>query len=592
MTISIPERILALGAAGLMTLGLSAAQAQTDTDNQPLLIIPLGESEVVGGTFVDSGTGGSGLVVESLEPVSANAAGTLDVQAGGFGMGLWDGADAQLIGVLLPRLPGGTGSEVMTSLGRRLLLSAARAPKGDVDDLLGWRIDRLIALGLQDDVPDLIASAGQHALTPFGHKGRVDALLLAGEHERACRAAQDAVISSDDPEVELTLIYCQRLAGQDAAAALGLAILQDTGGEVDERFLVLDRALKNGEPAMVETLAGASPLLLAMTLSTGARLSPGLLASAPAPVLRAVAMHESLPLETRLRAGEAAVAAGAMTGHDLGMLYQSATFSADQIVNALSRAGSTGGPLDRALLFQVATGQPLPGDKAEALAAMLRHGADEDGQAGFLPAARVAASVIAGVTPGSEFSWFAGDASMALLAAGEPEAGARWWPLLESRARNDEVAAAQVAALWPMFRLAFGEQLPDDGTNMRRWWDASARLAPDRVAYQAEIYLSLLAALNDRAGNSLVVEAIASPPPQAAGNRDSSLLGVLLAFDRAVEEGRLGEAVLLALIALGPEGPAGAGPLVLRMVVKGLKQLGLGLEARLIALEAAFANGI
>ena len=592
MTVSIPDRVLAAAFAGCLLFGALPAHAQTEVDNQPLLIIPMGDAELLGGTSADPSTGGSGLVVETLEPVSADAAGTLDAASGGFGMGLWDGSDAQLVAILMPRLPGGTGSEVGTDLGRRLLLSAARAPEGESGDLLGWRIDRLIALGLQNKVPELIGSAGQRALTPFGHKGRVDALLLAGEHERACRAAEEAVLAGDETEMALTLIYCQRLEGKDAAADLGLTILQDTGAEIDPRFLTLDRALKQAEPASVESFQDASPLLFAMALSTGARLSPDLLASAPVPFLRAVAVHEYLPLETRLFAAEIAVAAGAMSGAELAELYQSATFSTDQIANALSRADTTTGPLGRALLFQAAGRQALPAGRAEALAAMLRHADAENGPAGFLSAARAAGPMIASVAPGSELSWFAGDAATALLAAGMPEAGARWWPLLENHARNDTVAAAQYAALWPMFRLAFGEQLPDDGTNMRRWWDASARLAPDRVAQQAEVYLALFAALDDRAGSILVVEAIATPPTQDSAEGDPSLSGVLLAFDEAVADRRLGEAVLLALIALGPEGPAGANPLVLRNVVGSLKELGLGREARLIALEAAFANGI
>ena len=344
MTVLIRERLLALGFAGLITVGVQAAQAQNDVDNQPLVIIPLGDSEVLGGA-ASTDTSGSGLVVESLAPVSADAAGSLDAAAGGFGVDLWRDSDGQLIGVLLPRIPGGTGSQVMTDLGRRLLLSAARAPEGETGDLLGWRIDRLIALGLQNDVPDLITSAGQQALTPLGHKGRIDALLLAGEQERACQAARDAVVTGDDVNAALTLIYCQRVAGQDAAADLGLQILRDNGAEFDERFLALDQSLVSGQPASLETLEDASPLLLAMALSGGTRMSPDLLASAPAPVLRAVAVHDALPLETRLTAAEAAVAAGAMTGEELGALYGTAAFSADQITNALARADTTTGPL-------------------------------------------------------------------------------------------------------------------------------------------------------------------------------------------------------------------------------------------------------
>ncbi|MBT7613779.1 MAG: hypothetical protein HN577_11270, partial [Rhodospirillaceae bacterium] len=475
---------------------------------------------------------------------------------------------------------------------RRLLLTAASAPQGEVGDLLGARIDRLIALGLQNDVPGLIRSAGQQALTPAGHRAGVDALLLDANNDAACQAARDALATSNDDAIALALIFCQRLAGEDSAAELGIAILQDTGGEVDDRFLELDRGIASGQPVALESLDQATPLLFAMALATGASIPEDALLDAPAPLLRAISRLEALPLETRLRAAERAVAAGAMSGGELGDLYRLATFNDDQIVNALSRADDAAGPVGRALLFQAALQQSLAAARAEAISALLRHAAAEDGQAGFLAVSRATGSEIAALVPGAELAWFSGEAAMALLAAGMPEAAARWWPLLEDRARNDSVAAAQAAVLWPIYRIAFGEQLPDDGTRMRQWWDASARLAPERVVGQAEMYVALLAAFDDRSAENLIVETLATPP--AIETPDATVIsdaGLLLALEAASREDRLGETVLLALVALGSGGPATADPMVLRAVVDALREVGLGREARLLAMEAAFAKG-
>ncbi|MBN34957.1 MAG: hypothetical protein CMM46_09310 [Rhodospirillaceae bacterium] len=580
---------LALGA-----LPATTAFAQSDDSNEPLSIIPLGETESTGSDQAtgSGGSSGSGLEVEVLEAVSADNAGSLDISAGGFGLDMWQGSDAALVAVVLPRLQGGNGSSAATDLARRLLLTAASSPQGDSGDLLGARIDRLIALGLQRDVPGLIASAGRRGLSADGHRGRVEALLLEGRNGEACQAARDALATSDDSMIALTLVFCQRMAGEQAAADLGIAVLQDTETTIDERFLTLDRGLASGQPVSLDSFADANPLLFAMVLATGAQLSEEALATAPAPLLVATTGHAALPLETRLIAAEAAVAGGAMDGAVLASLYSEASFNDDQILNALSRANSTAGPVGRALLFQAAGQQSLAAGRAEAYSAMLRHGAAENGQAGFLAAARAAAPDIQAILPSVELAWFSGDAAMALIAAGMPQPAARWWPILQDRARSDTVVATQAAVLWPLYRLAFGEQLPDEGGSMRAWWDASARMAPDRVAAQGELYLALMAALNDRAAEPLMAEVLATPPQAEASGEALRNGGLLVALNPASREGRLGETVLLSLVALGQGGPADADPQTLGAVVAALQSVGLGREARLIAMEAAFANGV
>jgi hypothetical protein len=63
------------------------------------------------------------------------------------------------------------------------------------------------------------------------------------------------------------------------------------------------------------------------------------------------------------------------------------------------------------------------------------------------------------------------------------------------------------------------------------------------------------------------------------------------ALSAASRDGRVGETVLLSLIALGPGGTANYHPLTISAVIDALRAIGLDKEARAIALEAAVAAG-
>ena len=63
-------------------------------------------------------------------------------------------------------------------------------------------------------------------------------------------------------------------------------------------------------------------------------------------------------------------------------------------------------------------------------------------------------------------------------------------------------------------------------------------------------------------------------------------------LERAAAAGRIGETVLLSLLALGEVGPPGANPVTLHGVMRALRRIGLGAAARRIALEAALARGL
>ena len=67
---------------------------------------------------------------------------------------------------------------------------------------------------------------------------------------------------------------------------------------------------------------------------------------------------------------------------------------------------------------------------------------------------------------------------------------------------------------------------------------------------------------------------------------------LLVGLQAAARDGRVGETIALGLVALGPGGPGGADPLALGTTIAALRQVGLGRDARLVALDAAAQRAI
>ena len=584
-----------LAAVFLVAGILAAGWAYGQESDEPLLIIPLEPiediivTEPVEEEMLETDgpeePAETGLEIVALLAVDTDGVGTLEEGGGGFRRDMWQESDGVLMGRLLGMLE--TGSGTVLDLSRRLLLTSAKPPTGTVDDWLGQRIRSLIGLGLQNDADELMNRAGLRALETAGRQGRIDMLFLAGDSESACKEVRAVLNEEDVPSLAPALVFCQRLEGRHDAADLSLAVLQDTGLDVDPRFHALNAALAASQSASLETLEGATPLLFAMAAASGADVPLEALEGASPALLRAVADRADLPAEIRLAAAERCAARGTMTGTELGSLYREADMSADV-------AEIESGVLGRARLFQEAAGAVLVREKARLIASLVHHGARDREPSAFRAAAMAAASELVSMTPGNDLGWFSAQAALTLLAVGRPEEAAGWWPLIEQRAFLDESAAAEAAVLWPLLRLWMGENLPDDGDNMRRWWQTVAGVAPERALRLGGLYLVLMAALDDRAAEPLLGDVLAAwsghSQPVFQGRTASS--GFLVALEAASREGRLGETILLSIVLIGPEGPAGSDVSNLRAVIETLRQAGLERDARLLALEAAFANAV
>jgi hypothetical protein len=119
------------------------------------------------------------------------------------------------------------------------------------------------------------------------------------------------------------------------------------------------------------------------------------------------------------------------------------------------------------------------------------------------------------------------------------------------------------------------------------WWDAIKDHEGARE--QATLLFSLLDALGATVPAELWADLLEGPQRATVALPRPA---VWFRLESAAAEGRTGETVLLALLALGEGGPAQSDPLTLHHVLANLDAINLTAEARALAIEAALAASL
>jgi hypothetical protein len=535
-----------------------------------------------------------GIEISRLTELDPESVGILDPEHGGFPGDLWRGTDRRTVERLLPHLPGALGSATMRDLARRLLLSNAAPPatrpgastkRGT--NLLALRVARLAAMGDFAGLSGLLEAAPQRYDNEAVARARVETLFLDGRGDSACKEVRIRVAEQESTTFwRKALAYCQILQDDRDGANLGLALLREEGAaEADPVFFALADSL-TGLHDVDPTVRPTTALHLAMFQSTGQPLPVEAIDQASPGLLVLLARASGNSLEQRTKAAERAVSLGLLPPDGLAELYLGYEFDADQRANAISSAESLSGPERRALFYQAVRSQEVPAARAELLNVALQ-AAREEGSYGLM--AQVLEPMVAEIPLQPELAWFAESAGRVLYAAGRFEQASAWLTLARQESLLDSQAATAVTSLWPYSRLA-GSLASTWQGDLTTWAEVQVSLTPEQIAERQLLLRTVFEALGESdplLWSDLIgaqsLDQLATAQPDAA---------LIYALSEASQSGRLGETVLLSLLALGEEGPAGAPPLVMHAVLSALIRVDLTHEARLLAIEAAVANGI
>jgi hypothetical protein len=592
----------------------------------PKVVLPVKQQKTTTTGLV--GSAGTSIQVDNLQIINPDSAGVLSAQEGGFGVGMWDGTSRRMLATMIKRLPVNIKSKAMRDLMRRLLLSTAVLPEGMAGDgsYIARRVGLLSSMGDTGSVNQLLdATPGRSQIDQLV-RYEADARFLANDNARACSLAARQISIESSAYWQKAFIFCQALAGEHDKAALGVSLLQDVGDE-DESFYSLVETLA-GNPTKIKSLPDPTPMHLSIARVTKTQLPSDVVASSRPGVLRTIAISPNASVEIRLEAAERAEISGALDVDTLRQIYTSVSFSEQDLANPLSKAEAESGPLSRALLYRTSLIQTIPIAQAEAVAKALSLGR-QGGR--YISVVRVFMPVLKRIPPSAELAWFAPEAIRAFLTGGEAASAAPWFSLLLASSQHNDVSAQALTALLPLARLAGSSQTLDWGPiHLANWWKQARK--NDGASDKAALLYSLFDALGDdvpREAWDALLEGpqritIAMPNPALWHSLNEATKAIRLAqkaslktfpsivqrtalskvqttqVDSATSTAnleptalpRIGEVVLLSLIALGEGGPGQAEPIVLSKIMESLNVVGLENEVRALALEAAVAAGL
>lgn len=598
--------------------------------------------EVPGGvTVAPRPLDGAGITVNRLESVDPDAIGLIGEDAGGFPPTMWRGAQWSTVSGLMPRMSAGLASPALRDMARRLLVSQASVPVGKPLDasFVALRVDRLLAMGDVGNALALLKITPDERRDEALARTRIEALFFDSNNADACKAVQNAIRNYSGLYWSQTQAFCLALSGEHARASLIADLLRERENEIEKVFFAAIDALAGAKGGESPALNAPSALHLSMMRAAGFRFPAGIVQTAQASVLRAVALTPNAALDVRLIAAEKAHRIGALNDDEIVRLYLSIPFSKDELSGPITAAEDSWTPRTRALLVRAAAAQNVALAKAEVLRRAWQLGQERDGYAEI---AGTSVAVVAAMEPAAELLWFAKDAARVLFAAGRTDRALAWYAIGAADSERIEEAREAEADLWPLAVLADpvadpaadvgqsagGENaeavrgeaaaagnpqpsaapsavivarpagtaaVPVDAARLRAWFDArrqaDAQADPQAVSRQAAVFYTLLEATGRRVPAALWQSLLDRPFAKAAGQNGLNAVWTH-GIETASQDARLGETVLLATVGAGDAGDQGLSLADAARMIVALRRVGLAAEARRLAVETAMAAGL
>jgi hypothetical protein len=479
---------------------------------------------------------------------------------------LWRGLDATAAGKWLAGPDMAPRSPALHELWRRLLLSTATPAAGQDDDLLQVRLQALYRSGLLNDIAEVLGKGGSADPTTRLWRARADIYL--GAREEGCQALAGPVEAElPQPlkaEKQLLLGYCAAVAGNSAAAALSASLAREEGSASELALSVL--AGLDGDAAQRPSLPERVSLLDYRFLELLGRIDAAQLVKRAEPALLvALAQSSALDMKVQVAAAEAALRLNSMTPEAVAAVYR-------RLPDTAGRTGGAGDPvLQRAQLFRAVEAAQAPERKVRLVRSLL----GEARRAGLhLQTAHMLAPQFAQLWPAPETATLAEAVVEAALAGGDLELARRW----AETAANLQHWLALIDLADPQAR-----QLRQSGLAFLDDLAARGRLG----AAPLHRLVTVLDALDITVPLRLW-EAAGRTPQPTGGHLPET--GVLAELRQAAQEKEAGRTILLAMRALGPDGPDAANVLALGDSIRALKQAGLETDARRLAVEALYAT--
>jgi hypothetical protein len=489
------------------------------------------------------------------------------------------------IQALMPYLPVNAASPAMNRLARKLLLSRGPAPNATPTSprlnpsLLALKLQRLYAAGELEALAQLASLISNPASDPEAAQILALGFLLQGKWAEAQALADKLVRTSADPLWLQLQAIAQVQAGDNDRADLTLGLLRDMGAP-DKVFVSAIDLLRQRPKAKAEKLKQPEPFHLALARLMKWPIPREFLATTEPALIRFFLNAPELDGPSRLNLVERLGMMGLGNGQALAELYAGLSLKPEERDRPVDSALKSGGSRARAILYQGGRTAPTTDGQAAALAAGLSLNGDPALGVFLAEANR---GLILTLPQPPILAPYAGALGRIGFLSGDLAAGLRWLDLYRPLAAPGSTGASDLAGLTLIAALA-------DPSGRHGITRADIDLVIARAAnVPVEQRAARLAVMNACLNGLGLMSTGTALAPMLKAQADQATLAAMMA---AAEAGKIGETAILALALIGTQGPQSTDPHALEAALSALSRVGLNLDARRIAVEAALSYGL
>ena len=518
-----------------------------------------------------------------LKTIDSNTVGILTEDEGGLGYDMWVGSEKDIVKNYLKNLPINKESNLAIDLIKILLLSNAAAPefKGGTDLIL-IRINKLIELGDFDNAKSLIDLIINDNFNEEISIKQTEINLSLNNFDLVCSNIEEKRKKFKQKlfwrKVE---IFCQILNGEANKANLSLTLLKENKDFNDENFLKIIDSLIYKEEINDENLIDLNLLNLAMSRVANINIKDGYLLKDEPLFLTMIYRMPNVPIKLRIEAIEKSKKLLNLPIETIEEIYNSYEIEEKDKKISLDDNILLGFET-QAILFQMAISEDNEERKAKIIKKALET-ASINGN--FRLISRLNLNSLLEIKPSKKLSWFANQAVKSLLISNKIDVAIEWYEILKKEKDKNIELFNNFVELWPLIEFL---NLKDKENKYENISQIAILKTINKFKSKNEnlkfntLGFYILETFGVKINPEFWLINLDNQEIESKEIPNSSLISLL---KYSTEKKKVGETILLILMALDGKNFNQLHPFFLQIVITSLNQIGLGEKAFYLVIE-------
>ena len=526
----------------------------------------------------------------TLKDIKPDSIGLMTSTEGGLGAGLWKGTSRAYVEKFMAMLSLPAPYGTLNNLANRFLLTTAGAPEGNPEkdskqSLTALRVNKLIELGNAAEAWKLASLAAADQIDEATLRQAAEMAMVSPVASDVCSKLPALIKKYTNPEWQKLLLVCQLKTKDTKAAQISLDLLHTQSVHDDAFFTLVEKNIMVEGKQLPRQLTPLQPLTLALLRMVDLPVRAEIYARPAAALIPELLKVKAADENARLALAERAAVKGIISADDLIAIYQSETFTADNLSSATS-SGERNGML-RALLYQASLQEKTAKGRV-ALGLKFLESLDAASIGGGVLS--VMSTVLGDTPPSAEFNEVSASVARAYILAGKPSNAQTWLEQAHGASRGMPQVTKDLIIMWPLIVFGGLESEGNFDKNLNAWLDATLRPADqqDNDSKAQKTLTSSLMLLMDAMGFHINDDAWARVVDTAVPEKIATAPAFVIERLRsAATANRKGDAILNGLLATMGDTKNDPALLASLETIRALRTIGLPTDAGNLANDVA-----